>query len=709
MSLQTKESYEFADFRLDLSEKLLLRDGKSIPLTPKVFDTLQVLVENAGRLLEKDELMERIWQGRVVEESNLTFNIKMLRRALGDDAARPRFIETVPRRGYRFIAEVREAITEAAPQTPVPSRSLQGSWAGSFRFKKLLLPAGAVFVLGIILTGVWYARSKNAPDDAPVLFAPFDSEKVSTNGKVFQAVISSDGKKMIYMTEISGKRGVWLKELESNNNIEIIPASDDLYYGLALSPDAQSLYFERRPKGVKTEPDIYRVSIFGGIPTRIVSGTQGSFSISADGERIVFRRHRYQNDENWSLWIADTANGKNETKLTSRPAPAKISDSLLSLDGRSVVFAAGQSANAGQEFSLFEVNLESGRERALTPEKFFIISSLAWLPGRNGLLFTAQKNAERNSRIWHLSIESGQVEPLTKDSETYVGLSLDQDARVVVSTQVKPEFHLSLLPTDNSAGRRVLTDAITAAFAPDGKIVFSSTLSGNKEIWSINPDGSERRQLSNDGANKSDPLFSPADASIFFSSNRSGEYQVWRMNADGSNQTQITQIEGGFPRFVSADGRWLYYSSALHKTLWRVSTNGGQEQQVLNRGQDYFAGSPSGSEVAFFEKRDAESVVTIVSLADGQIVKVFRLAEGKANPVDLVWSRDGKNLAYVVADAEYENNTIWLQSLDTKSPRRIADLGDANVRSFALSPDGKSFAVVQGGWRHDAVLLRGLK
>ena len=100
MSLQTKRLYEFGNFRLDLTEKVLLRDGKSVPVTPKVFETLCVLVERAGHLVEKDELMQKLWQDRFVAESNLTFNIKMLRKALGDSASKPVFIETVPRRGY---------------------------------------------------------------------------------------------------------------------------------------------------------------------------------------------------------------------------------------------------------------------------------------------------------------------------------------------------------------------------------------------------------------------------------------------------------------------------------------------------------------------------------------------------------------------------------------------------------------------------------
>ena len=108
MSAETRRFYEFGNFRLDPDAKTLFCESRPVSLTPKVFDTLQYFVEHAGRLLEKEELMQRLWQDRFVEESNLTFNIKMLRRALNDDAHQPRFIETIPRRGYRFIAEVTE-------------------------------------------------------------------------------------------------------------------------------------------------------------------------------------------------------------------------------------------------------------------------------------------------------------------------------------------------------------------------------------------------------------------------------------------------------------------------------------------------------------------------------------------------------------------------------------------------------------------------
>ncbi len=107
MSPQTKRLYEFGPFSLDAQERLLLRDKEIVPLTPKAFDMLLALVENSGRLLGKQELMQRLWPDSFVEEGSLAQNVSLLRRALGDNLEGAKFIETVPRRGYRFIARVR--------------------------------------------------------------------------------------------------------------------------------------------------------------------------------------------------------------------------------------------------------------------------------------------------------------------------------------------------------------------------------------------------------------------------------------------------------------------------------------------------------------------------------------------------------------------------------------------------------------------------
>jgi Tol biopolymer transport system component/DNA-binding winged helix-turn-helix (wHTH) protein len=710
MSPNRTQFYEFANFRLDPSEKVLLRSGVAVPLTPKVFDTLEILVENTGKLLEKEELMQRIWQDHFVEESNLTSNIKTLRKALGDDASKPRFIETVPRRGYRFIAEVKETVNENGGGQ-IASRSTEGHSSDSPRSKRSLFAIATVIILGMIAFGFWFAKSKGLAAAASVLSAPFASEKLSTNGKVFRAVISSDGKNVVYTNGIEGKQSVWLRQLDTGNNVEIIPPSDNFYFGLALSPDGNFLYFCRKPRSVEGQADIYRVSIFGGIPIKIIAETQGSTNLSADGAKISFVRCYYRDEEYCSLWIADAADGKHERKLASRPRPIRIGDNEISPYGRSVVFAVGQSENQANEFGLSEVDVESGAERALTAEKFFDIKSLAWLPDGSGLLLTASRIPNKHFRIWRVFAASGEVSPLTDDSESYAGLSLDREASRLVATKSKEDFRLHLLDMKNPSESRVLADASSPAFAPDGKIVFSSPMTGNDEIWTINADGSGQRQLTNDPADDRVSVVSPDGGSVFFSSNRTGEIHVWRMNADGSNQTQITRTTGGDPLFVSPDGKWLYYHERLTRALRRVEAAGGEDQLVLDKRKDRFALSPDGLQVAFVERQDEENVLTIVSVADASIVRTFKLADERANVMELKWSSDGENLAYILAADIYENKTLWFQPLSGKARLKIADLGDERIAysGFALAQDGKSVAIVKGAWKHDAVLIKGLK
>ena len=707
MPLKTNNFFDFGDFRLDLAEKVLLRDGKKISLTPKVFETLQVFVENAGRLIEKDELMQKLWQDQFVEESNLTFNIKMLRKALGDSASTPRFIETVPKRGYRFIAEVRKKADE-----PLPERvDLQIPRANPAKNKRFLIFPAAL-AMTVLFFGFWYTRSGNLDTDVPILSAPFALEMLTTNGKTGHAVVSADGKNLVYTQGINNeKQSVWLRRLDSGDNVEIISPSDDLYYGLALSPDGTSLYFVRHPRLQEGRFDTFRVSIFGGIPQKILSQTEGWISISPGGEHISFVRCPGREDENCSLFIADAADGQNERKIVSRPRPFRIGDNRFSPDGNFMAFAVGQSETSANEFSLMEVEIKSGKERDLTSQKFFNIRNIAWLPGGKNLLFTASRAAPKNFRIWQLSRDSGEVVPLTKDSESYSHLSLDNRSSILVSTQVKLDFQLRIFQMENPAVNRILADATSVAYAKNGKILFSSLMSGNDEIWSINADGSEQRQLTNNPAEENAALASPLDGSIFFTSNRTGEVQIWKMNADGSGQTQITRRESGPPMLITPDGRWLFFHHSLHKTIWRVPTEGGDEELILDKKKHQIALSLDGQQAAFPEKQGSETVLTLVSLADGQTSRIFKLAPQQNELFAVRWSPDGESLMYISGTGEYENKTLWRQPMDGTPPQKIVDLGSERLYNFcfAIAPDGKTFAVTHGGWQHDAVLLKGLK
>ena len=126
--------YEFGPFRLDPVERMLMGKGQVVALTPKGFDLLLALVRNAGRVVDKEELMREIWPDTFVEENNLTVNISALRKVLGEGASDQRYIQTVPRRGYRFAASVRQSV-ESGPLAQRGSEPLKpirrSSWAAN--------------------------------------------------------------------------------------------------------------------------------------------------------------------------------------------------------------------------------------------------------------------------------------------------------------------------------------------------------------------------------------------------------------------------------------------------------------------------------------------------------------------------------------------------------------------------------------------------
>src|SRR5436190_8242054 len=154
MSQSAQVLYEFGPYRLDPSQDLLLEGGRKIPLTPKAYQTLVVLVENRGRTLGKDELLQKVWPDTFVEESTLAQNIFTLRKHLRDDRETALYIETVPKRGYRFVADVRQVKTTADPVQHQPR----------FRQQTVVYALVLAFLLAALL-GVWFwTRLKGTND-----------------------------------------------------------------------------------------------------------------------------------------------------------------------------------------------------------------------------------------------------------------------------------------------------------------------------------------------------------------------------------------------------------------------------------------------------------------------------------------------------------------------------------------------------------------
>jgi DNA-binding winged helix-turn-helix (wHTH) protein/Tol biopolymer transport system component len=727
MSLEVSHLYEFDEFRLDPAERILTRAGEPVELTPKGFELLKVLVENHGRLLGKDELMNKIWADSFVEEGNLTFNIRQLRVVLEDDAHNPKFIKTIRRHGYRFIAEVRQIPaatvngekTETKPQTTAPFVSQPPGNAAAENNASKPKPkfSAPIFAFGFLLVaaagfGAWYLKSKVFQTKATVIEAPSASEKLSTNGKVGLAAISPDGKNVVY-TNGTEKQSVWLRQLESGDNNEIIPEIDQVYLDFAFAPNGDSLYFSRRMNYVYAASGIYRKPLFGGVPQKIISNTITPIGISPDGSQLAFVRYPHA-EEFCTVHVADAATGANERKIAVLPEPFYIRDLDFSADGKNVVFASGQYKNATNEVDLTEVDLTTGTQRMLTNEKFSDISKIARMPDGDSWLFTGSKIPVLQYRIWKANVNGSAPVQLTQGAEFFDAISLDQRAAAMIVMQTRFDYHIRFFSLGNeTAENPTRLDGETVSIAPDGKIYFNSWMSGTSEIWSANSDGSNLRQLTNNKWEEDSPIVSPDNNTIYFSSVQTGKWFLWRMNTDGSNLQQVSFKTGGSPIVVTSDGEWLYFIEHDKQELWRISLKTGEEQAVIAKYSYFgFAVLPDGSKAAYPKKLENQWFINVASLPDGKMLKSFSLSEKSLTaPLLVAWTKDAKSLLYSAKNTETGNFTLWLQPLDGGAARQIANLENENLVGFSmpLTPDGKFVAVSQGSIRHDAVLMKGLR
>lgn len=702
MPLKTQCLYEFGEFLFDPVEGVVRRNGEPLRLTPKAFHLLKILVENHGHLVEKDDLISAVWADSFVEDGNLTVSIAMLRKALGDNAGIPTLIETVPRRGYRFIA--------AVEMKPLEARSAGGASdiiAGQQKNlrKEQYLIVGVAVILVLAAIG-WFASGLNtsSPRSAPILSRPYKVQNFSTSGSV-HAVITPDGRFVAYTNESGSGQSIWLRNLDTSENIQIVPPNAYEYLGFAISHDGNSLYFVRRTPNEPASSAIYRVGTFGGIPVKVSERTEGWIAISPDDRQISYVRCNKLDNDFCSLNVAD-ADGGGERTLFVRPRPTRITANKFTPDGKSLVFSEGQSSTGGSDFRLMRVDLQSGTESQISPRTFFNIRALEWLPDKENLLVAAMEDLDGVSRIWRASSITGEIQILTNDATNYAGISLDKAAEKMVATHITNNFRLHVAPINELTKTSVLTKARNITFATNSKIVYSAD---DRDLWSIDLDGAEQHQLTNNPFTDFAPRASPDGKFIFFGSNRSGENHVWRMNVDGSDQIQITKDESGYPRFAP-DGNSVFFVSGQRQTLWRVSF-GGRETQISEKTVVSPDVSLDGKLAAcvLTGENDGRVKIAVMSAEDGTILKTFSPTDKGSYNVQpiIVWERNKRSFLFLSADGS--KNLLWSQPVDNGPARLLGNLGGDHIEDMALSPDGNTIAFTRGRWIHNAVLLEGLK
>lgn len=765
---QIRLIYEFGPFRLDANRRLLLRDGKAVPLTHKAFETLAILVQNNGRIVQKDELMREVWPDTFVEEGSLTRNISVLRKILGEGPSDHHYIETIPKRGYRFVASVRELAGEA-PEAEEPSLSPQApplvreeepvastvSTNGKASVKPR--PAYATLLNAASATGAESAPGEAVTSSAPapaesgrrrrgsalilvpalmalaglgyVLFefaspgrvvALGESMKVArftTTGTSLDAAISPDGKYVVYVMEEKWQQSLWVKHVATASNVRIIPPSDVSYQGLAFSPDGDYIFYNVWDR--KSVGQIYKVPALGGNSTRIIYDVMPSLSVSPDGKRIAYIRG-YASEKAQGLLVANT-DGTGERLLARRGNSGHFIEPSWSPDGERVACTTGNSGEQGVRYvRLVEVPAEGGPERLITSKEWLEIGGLKWLGDGSGLIMTASDRAQDPLQIWYVSYPDGKAEQVTNDVTGYVRVSLTNDSKSLVSIQRDMISNVWTMPRGDSARAQKITsgryEGLSLSWAPDGKIVYMSAVSGNPDIWIMDPDGSNKKQLTSEPGADFAPEVSHDGRHIVFISNRTGSFHIWRMNIDGGEQKQMTFGESEWSPFCSPVGPWFVYVSAASgkQTLWKMSIEGGEPEQLSAKYSYGPTISPDGKYIAYSiwdeESNPAQWGREVISVDGSERAKSFTIPVSAIDSDGQVWLRwmpDSRALAYV--DNRGGTANLWSLPLNGDEPKPLTDFKSDQIFAFAWSRDGKQLVCSRGVVTSDVVLISDFK
>src|SRR5215831_17789946 len=325
---------EFGRFRLDRTERLLFQDGTPVPLSPRLFDTLSILVENSGHVVEKDDLMQKVWADVAVEENNLAQNISALRRILGDTLPDPKFIETIPKRGYRFVAPVREISGEAADDRRLATHSQGGESSGTglsavagtrwFSFRIASAVGVGIAFAGLVgLVVLWQAWTRWG---RRLELKETQLTANSSESSVTAAAISPDGKYLAY-ADIDGLY-VRVMRTGDTHRISVPPAS--VIGALSWFPDSTRLL----ATVTSLQPNldsVWVLSIFGQSPVKLLDGGSQA-KVSQDGSQIAFVREGGK-----ELWLM-AADGQSPHRILAAAEHENLAGPVWNWDGKHLAY-----------------------------------------------------------------------------------------------------------------------------------------------------------------------------------------------------------------------------------------------------------------------------------------------------------------------------------------------------------------------------------
>ena len=714
--------YEFGPFRLDTQDRMLSREGQYVPLTPKALETLLVLVEHGGRIVEKEELHRQVWPDTVVEDVSLAKNVSTLRKALGESESQ-RYIETVPKRGYRFAAEVR--VLELEDAGPLPDQNPSAPRGAALGHDPGANGAGAVrtrtrfpavrwwwlaALLGVATAGLAYWRVAPGVGSHQHLRSLKTTPLTSFPGHQDQVACSPDGSQIAFVWDGPQHDNVhvYVKLIGSETLLQLTSGTATESKP-AWSPDGRSIAF------LRTSGDRrgwYLTSALGAAERKLTDvfpyfdlGNGNSPYYSPDGQylAIVDKNSPAQPASIFRLSVANAE----RRQLTSPPA-GTTGDyyPAFSPDGKQLAFARADSFSATD---LYVLPLSGKKEpRRLTFEGLTIVG-LTWTPDSREIIFSSRRGSSINS-LWRIAATGGVPERVPTAGEDVVSPAMARNSNRLAYTRALDDMNIWSIALDASGHVTSQTPLITSTFrdsdpdySPDGrKIAFVSGRAGGFGIWVSNSDGSDPQLLFDGGPYVTgSPRWSPDGRWIAFDSRsndpaHAGSPNIWVINAEGGQLRRLTtDPAGGVAPSWSHDGRLIYFASARSRNLdiWKVPAGGGAAVQVTRKGGFEAFETADGHYLYYLKGRGIPGIWRVPTAGGEEVPVVDRDQVGLWR----CWRLAGGGIYYGTA-APPDGARLEFLDLATGRVREIGrttKAPDLTIPSLAVSPDGRHLLYAQ--------------
>jgi serine/threonine protein kinase len=557
------------------------------------------------------------------------------------------------------------------------------------------------------------------PGTAP--FQNFTVTQVTNSGKAALAAISPDGKYVLSVLNDNGLQSLWLRNVPTASDTQVVPPSPASYADLAFSPDGNYIYFRKAQNAVNSDYNLYRAPVLGGTPQTVVRDIDSNIAFSPDGKRIAYSRANDPEIGKYRLLSADLS-GNDEKVLQIAPIVSEVPSFLTwSPDGQDLALSLFQPDQALGAIELFDI--ASGKARRFATFNNKLILELNWLPDGQGLLAVYQQAGPSyvRAQIGFIPRAGGELQPITRDTNRYATLTLSADGKTLASVQRKATQNLYLIP--GTGGQNVDLKPLV----PQGLEVrsFNWTADGGLLI----SDGPRLLRMAADGKNQTQ-LIGDSAAGIFDSSACGNDHLIfswrfhggtnsanlWRSNADGSSPVRVTDGKRDLIAVCSPDEKWAYYLDETAGRISRAPLEGSGKAEPVPGSlvpHSFVEGggiglSGDGKVLAYIVEvvdpatqtsKEEVALLDLGSAAPRLLDADPRVARG-----GMEFTPDGKGVAYPVHENGVDN--IWIQPLDGSPGRQITNFPSEQITSFHWSPDGKSLGVLRSHSESDVVLLQ---